>query len=353
MDKDNIQRPAKGLHLDRSPQDQPKDTYRFALNAVTETELGDFAFLSNEESNEPCANFPIGFIPIGKEYMGDGKVIVFLVNSNSTVSEIGIYDDNCRYETHVNDSNSVEKDKLKFHISKQIDATYRLRRGCDRTVYWVDSLNKPRYYNFDKPQNFKNNDGTWSSDKFNLQKSYSKIPAFEKVEVLDSGGNLEPGSYNISIQYVDESLNPTEWITTSGVIKIYNDISSKEYKDINGSINSDIDYINFPKTGKAIKISLSNLDSDFIYYRLAIIESNNGSGNVNRVLFTNTIPTSNPFFIYTGSNALTLGTQEEILQSTSVIETAGSIEQIENRLLLANTKAVSYTHLTLPTICSV
>lgn len=338
MQKDNIQRPAKGLHLDSSPQDQPKDTYRFALNSVTETELGDFAFVGNEESNAPCASFPIGFTPIGKEYMGDGRTIVFLVNSDETVSEIGIYDDTCKYETHVNDATSAPKDKLGFKISKQIDATYRLRRGCERTVYWVDDYNKPRYYNFDKPQNFKNPDGTWSNDKFNLQKTYSKIPAFQKVEVLDSGGNLEPGSYNIAIQYVDESLNPTEWITTSGTIKIYNDLSSKTYREINGSINSDSDYLNFPKTGKAIRVVFSNLDSDFLYYRLAIIESNNGSGNINRVVFTETIPTSKAFFIYTGNNASTPGTQEEVLQAADIIERAGSIEQIENRLLLANTQ---------------
>lgn len=338
MQKDNINRPAKGLHLDNSYIDTPKDTYRFALNSTTETELGDFAFIGNEESNSPCANFPIGFTPIGKEYIGDGRTVIFLVNSNETVSEIGIYDDTCKYETHVNDSTSEIKDKLNFKISKQINATYRLRRGCERTIYWVDDYNKPRYYNFDKPQNFKNTDGTWSSNKFNLQKTYSKIPAFQKIEVLDSGGNLEAGSYNIAIQYVDESLNPTEWITTSGTIKIYNDLQSKTYREINGSINSDSDYINFPKTSKAIKVQFSNLDSDFLYYRLAIIESNNGSGNINRVFFTETIPTSKTFFIYTGNNATTIGTQEEVLQAADIIEKAGSIEQIENRLLLANTQ---------------
>ena len=46
--KENIQRPYKGLHLDSSLSDQPKDTYRFALNSVVETELGDNSFISNE-----------------------------------------------------------------------------------------------------------------------------------------------------------------------------------------------------------------------------------------------------------------------------------------------------------------
>lgn len=39
LEKDNIQRPSKGLHQDNSFVDQPKDTYRFALNSVNETQL--------------------------------------------------------------------------------------------------------------------------------------------------------------------------------------------------------------------------------------------------------------------------------------------------------------------------
>ena len=338
MQKDNIQRPIKGLHLDSSYIDSPKDTYRFALNSVTETELGDFYFLGNEESNIECTNFPEGFVPIGKEYMGNGSTIIFLVNPIENISEIGIFKDNCEYETHVNDFDSIESDKLNFNISKQIDATYRLRRGCDRTVYFTDNFNKPRYYNFDKPDDFKNNDGTWASSKFNLQKHYKKIPIFQKIEVLDSGGNLEPGSYNISIQYLDSSLNPTEWIVTSDIIKIYNDSQTKPFNEINGSINSDIQYINFPQTSKAIKVTFesNSLDRDYSYYRLAIIEASSGSGLINKVNYTEVIPISKNFFIYTGDNSVSLGTKEEIAQFSNIIDRAGSIEQIENRLILGN-----------------
>ena len=338
IDNINLTENNGGLHQDTSIQNQPKGTYRFALNTINESDNGDEFFRSNEESNEICDSLTPDFIPIGKCYIGNNETIIFSVSKDDSVSEIGILNNNCEYVVHVNDEDSSPEDKLGFSVNHQIQATFRLRRGCERTTYWVDDYNKPRYYNFDKPQNFKNNDGTWSSQKFNLQKTYSKIPAFQKIEVLDSGGNLEPGSYNIAIQYVDESLNPTEFISTSGIIKVYNDLSSKTFREINGSINSDTDYINFPKTGKAIKVTLSNLDSDFLYYRLAIIESNNGSGQINKVLYTETIPTSKNFFIYTGTNASTIGTQEEVLQAADIIERAGSIEQIENRLLLGNTE---------------
>ena len=254
LEKDNIQRPSKGLHQDNSFIDTPKDTYRFALNSVNETELGDFAFISNEESNEICANLKPNFIPIGKVYLNNNEVLLFLVSEDETESEIALLNDNCDYIELVNDATSAPADKLNFKVAHQIQATYRLRRGCERTVYFTDDYNKPRYFNLDKPEDFQNPDGKWASRKFNLFKDYNKIPIFQDVDVLDSGGVLEPGGYNIAIQYLDEGLNPTEWINSTPVIHIYNDLSTEDFLNIRGSINSDVDYKNFTPTSKSIKV---------------------------------------------------------------------------------------------------
>lgn len=334
----NVSEIRTGLHTDTSPQNQPKGSQRFALNTVNETDRGDEFLRTNEESNEACIAFPSGFIPIGKSYVGGNESIIFLVSPDNEVSEIGILKDSCKYETHVNDEDSEPEDKLGFTVEHQIQATYRLRRGCERTVYFTDDNRKPRYYNFDKPEDFKNDNGTWAGKKFNLFKEYNKIPEFNSVEVLDSGGVLEPGSINVSVQYLDEGLNPSEWIITSPTVNIYNSLSTEDFLDINGSINSDTDYINFPHTSKALKVVLSNLDENYPFYRLAFIEATAGTGNVSSVKYTELIPTSKDFFIYTGENAAMLGTQEEILFFNQVIDRAGSIEQIENRLILANTQ---------------
>ena len=343
----NITETNNGLHQDNSLQTQPKGTYRFGLNAVNETDDGDEFFRSNEESNEHCSYLKEDFVPIGKEYITNNEVIIFSVSKDNVISEIGILKNNCNYEVHVNDEDSSDEDKLGFSVEHQIQATYRLRRGCERTVYFTDDNRKPRYYNFDKPQDFKNDNGTWAGKKFNLIKEYNSIPEFKKVEVLDSGGVLEPGSYNISIQYLDEGLNPSEWIITSPIINIYNDLSNKDFLDINGSINSQTDYINFPATSKSIKVEFDNLDENYPFYRLAFIEATNGTGMVSSVKYTDTIPVSKNFFIYTGENASEEGTQEEILFFNEVIYKANSIEQIENRLVLANTegKQVNYCKL--------
>lgn len=347
MENNNISQTNSGLYQDDSPNNQPKGTYRFALNSVNETELGDFGFIGNEESNKECFNIKANYIPIGKVYLNNNEVLLFLVSSDETISEIALLDNNCNYVTIVNDALSSNIDKLNFKVSHQIQAKYRLRLGCEQTVYFTDDYNKPRYFNLNSLADFKNPDGTWSGRKFNLFKDYSSTPEFDNIEVLNSGGILEPGSYNIAVQYLDEGLNPSEWITTSEVVHVYNDLTTSDYLDIRGSINSDVDYLNFPRTTKSIRVTLDNLDNSYIFYRLAFIEATSGTGFVTAVKYSEVIPVEKNYYIYTGENAAGQGTEEEIAFFNNIIYRAGSIEQIENRLILANTqgKQVNYCDL--------
>lgn len=322
------------LDTDSSLVGQPQGTTRFALNAVNESDEGDIFYRSNEESNYECYEFPKGFVPIGDVYIGNGNTMIFLASEEGN-SIIGIADKSCNFSIEVDDSN--QNDKLGFKITSQIEASYRLRRGCETTVYWVDP--KPRRYVVEKPEEFKKENGEWEISKFNLVKTYSKIPEFSDIEVLDSGGVLESGSINVSIQLVDEDLNPTEWITTTRTAKIYNDISSRDFSSINGSINSPVDYINFPRTGKALRVEVSNLDDTFLFYRLAFITSDAGTGRINKVIYSENIPISQSFFIYTGENGVTEGTPEEIALFSEIIKEAGQITQLENMLVLGETKS--------------
>ena len=340
--ENNTNRPSKGLSTDTSPQDQPKETYRFALNTIMESQDGDLGFVGNEESNEIYVNLPtyydrdgdteIPFLIIGKCYIGEEQTALFLVSEDNFYSEIGILNKDNTYETFVNTFT------LKFDIKHQIDATFRLRRGCERTVYFTDGLNKPRIFNFDKPQDFQNSGGNWDADKFNLFKTYNKIPKFDSFDIINGGGNTNSGSYNFSIQYLDKDLNPTEWITSSDTIMIYNDNpDAMPYAEVQGSTTVETDYRTFPTTNKSIRLSLSNLDTEYPFYRIAIIVADSGNGIISRVEVTPNISTQSTKYNYTGSGTVTETTVEEINYFNNVIETAGSIEQIENRLVLAET----------------
>lgn len=330
-----VERPHKGLYTDSLKSDQPKDTYTFALNAVLE---GEGTFLSNEQSNKKIDGFPDGFTPIGKIHLDNNNSVIFSVSSNQKISEIGILNNVSKYKTYVNDENSAIVNKLNFRTTNQIQGFYRSRRGCHRTIYFTDNYNRPRYFDFDKVEEFKIGN-EWVSRLFDLQKSYYTIPVVSYINVLDSGGSLLPGSYNISIQYLDNNLNPTEWINTTDVIKIYNDSYKTSYKDINGSVNLKEEYLHFGNSNKSIYVEILELDIAFSHYRLAFIEAISGTGNVTSVKVTDLIPISskNSSFTYTGLNFSSEISEADILAFNDIIEKAGSIGSLENRLHLGNT----------------
>lgn len=334
-----------GLNTDVPLGSQPPGTFRFAMSAVDETREGDLGTITTEESNQECYDLrnvnelASGYIPIGKVYIGNEDTLIFLANPNGDSAMI-IVDRDCNVTVSVTDENQTEK--FGFKVTQQIDATFRLRRGCERTVYWVDP--KPRMFIFDKEEEFKvdnpslPNFGDWDISKFNLFKSYKKIPEILDIEVLDGSGVLPPGSYNFSIRYLDADFNPTEFVSSTETIMIYNSPLTSSYRNIEGATKEEQAYYNFPNSNKAIKIEIdpNTLDTTYPFYQIAITEANKGGGLVSDTKFTSEISTRQPFFVYTGLNFQSSGSQEEVTMFNNIIEKAQSIEQIENRLILGD-----------------
>jgi len=324
----------KGINKDSSKLNQPKGTYRFALNAVNNSEGKEF-IISNEESNKACINLPSGYTPLGEVSISNDEKVLFLVNPSTNISMIGIVDSKCNFTKVIDDANAKDKYKLNFKITNQIKAVYRLRQGCGRTVYWVDGQNPPMVFNIDKVENYLT-DGMADRRKFYLQKTFSIVPIFSNLKVLNSGGNLKPGSVNVGIRFLDNDLNPTEWITFSQPLNIYNDSINANYTDVRGSISSDEELLNFPNTTKSIEVTVDNLDSSYPYYQLAFVHANSGNGLISDIYYSDIIPVTNNTFTYTGNNYKFTGTEDEIAQFTNIIDEAKTIEQLENRLLLGN-----------------
>ena len=333
-----------GLNTDTSLVNQPQGTTRFVMTGVNETIDGDSGFIANEESNAPCYDLPTGYIPMGKVYIGNQEHLLFLANPNGN-SIIAVTDRENSLTIQVDDSQ--QDAKLGFSVDHQIDATFRLRRGCERVVYWVDPM--PKMFILEKPENFKNASGEWEVEKFKLFKTYKKIPEVLDIEVIDGAGVLPPGSYNFAIQYLDEDFNPTEFVTSTETVNIYNSPLTSSYKDIRGATKQVNAFMAFKDTNKAIKITFDSdsLDTNFPFYRLAITEANTGSGQISDTKFTAEISTKNSVFTYTGTNFISSGTQAEVTIFNQIIEKAQSIEQIENRLVLGNVegKQVNFCNL--------
>lgn len=347
-----------GLNTDSSLVNQPQGTTRFVMTGVNETKEGDLGFIANEESNQECYNLhsvglSVGYIPIGKVYIGDENNLIFLANPNGHSAAV-ILDKECNVTLAFTDETQIDQtQRFGFKVTQQIDATFRLRRGCERSVYWIDP--KPRMYILDKEEEFKVDDplatniGDWDISKFGLFKTYKKIPEVTDIEVIDGGGVLPAGSYNFSIRYLDADFNPTEFITSTETIMIYNEPLTTTYRNIVGTTKEDQAYYNFPDSNKAIKISLDPLtiDLSFPFYQLAITEANAGGGLISDTKFTSEISTRQPTFYYTGVNYESTGSQEEVTMFNNIIEKAETIEQIENRLVLGNIQGKQINYCTL------
>jgi hypothetical protein len=312
---------------------QPENTLTFALNAVNETAEGDLFLRSMEESNEAWFELLSSeTIILGNTTIANGERALMLLDKGNSI--IAVIDKSNNLVIHVNDEE--QESKLGFKASQQIQVIYRLRRGCERTLYWVDP--KPRVFCLDRPDKFKDENGDWNIASFDLQKQANLLAEFGQISVLNSGGSLKSGSYNVQLQYLDSDFNATSVSKSSDVINTYRDSTQSVFKNIRGSSNKEETFYKVEDTSKAIKIEIDNLDTNFPFYRLAITEAVTGTGIPSSVKYTDVIPTSLNTFTYTGLNFLSEGTVEELLVPSVVISEAEHISQLDNMLLLSNTK---------------
>lgn len=345
--KDNTQRIYKGLVTDFSPNDQPADTYRYAMNVVNETNSGDKNFLATENGAEYHLTLPNNAMVVGRIGMTNGEVALF--STDGLYSFIGLLDRFNNYTEYVRTT------KLDFSVETPITGVFRIRRSMNRVVYFVYKDHAPCLFNFDRVYDFYNIeystylstlDGTpdnfvsdkWDELSFNLIKKYNFIPEFQDVEILN-GGDIPSGSYSIAIQLIDENLSSTEWITSSNPVNIYIDNTDIPYSQIRGSRNAHTDAQNFSNASKSIKWTIGNFDPNFAYYRVAVICANGNDGNPNKVLVSNYISTLNTSFVYAGNDGTyTESPITDIIKSQVDISSVEHIEQIEERLLLAGIK---------------
>lgn len=339
-DKISVTRPAKRLWTECNPIDQPEGTYRFMLNGLNGTQDGNENFVSNENSNVNLATSIQSLL--GTCYLGNETNLIFSLRDDDD-SEIGILNKDDVYT-------SLIVANLGFLITNQIDAIMRVRNANQRVVYFVDGNIDAKCVNIDAlyehyTQDYKNwiNNGSvgspppqWNLESFNLVKVYSSIPEFTDIKI-GSTGTILAGSYSAAIRFLDSDLNPTNFITTSNPINIYNDDIVNSYENIHGSKNIHSPTQDFSATNKSIEFRFDNMDNNFPYYQIAIIQSNSTKGSILKVVTSQPIPINNLSWIYLGNDEeLTSIDISEIIIDKLNIKKPKVIEQIENRVILAN-----------------
>lgn len=346
-----------GMFTDTNRMNQPKDTYRFLLNGKRETRDGDLDVVSNEIGNSLCCELPIGYVPIGDCVLDDNTVLIIITNDVNTI--IGIQNKLCQFESIVISSC--------FHFNKHVavDVKFRIRKGCERVIYFTDGINPIYSVNLDSLQDYlsfdvlndsnyptsadkiqySNANDLWDCDKFKMFPNLS-IPNVRLLSVNNSGGYMKVGAYQFVIRYLDRDNNPTAWFYVTSVIPIYDENLNIRYRLIDGGfaaasgISSGGDG-SLPPTSKSITLEITNIDQSYAYYQLGVIESSDGLKQPSDVYIKEpiTITSDTDIYTFTGGNSnidISATTNEFVIKKESLM-TAKHLLQIDNRLLLAKT----------------
>jgi len=335
--------PLKGLNTDYSSYNAPEGTWTFALNAVLQDIKGNYTALSNEGSNINCSalntlisdkstQFGTKYVVIGTVEISNNRSIIFLAPKyvdNHQPSLIVRINKECDDVEVI-----VETECLNFSVDHPIHAISRVRRGCMDIIYFIDGYNPNRALDV----SIIYDSATFDCNSIKLQKDLN-YPTFKSIKVVNSGGRIDSGLYRFAIKYLDEDFNETDWLFVSNPVSVYYTKDSS-YCKIVGNYNESVDPTNgYPPTNKSIKISLTNLDTRYKYYKIAVIKATDATGMINKVIISDTIMiySANSEFIYTGdTSGYTEGTLEEVQKNVSITDVAKSITQFDNHLILGN-----------------
>ena len=325
-----------GMVKDTSPLMQKQGTWTYALNAIMESRDGDFPFITTELGTSLSFLLPDAdnnAILLGWVLTNTETYILFIKNDETSI--IGEFDPRADTYTTI-----VDEPNLNFDSRYPIKALFRLRKGCERTIYFTDNKNPYRVINID---NLAQYGSPFDVDKLKLFRTFDN-PSFTIQDVQDFGGNLPVGAYSFALQYMDEDLNETPWFEFTPTIPIVDEPLSSAYYEVDGGYNiidpGQSTLGGVPVSNKSIVLQLDNLDQDFPFYRIAVMMSTAGTGKVSEVYTLTPAPITSPnqTFVFRNvdpSNA-TPSSLDEIQVAAFPIYRVGSHAQIDNRLILGN-----------------
>lgn len=315
----------KGVDLNSSPSALPKDKARFIYNGVVSDENLDELYVKREKGNRLCVHIPGDWKEYGHCYTTDNRVVVFL--GNGTSSHISLIDGDCNYQILV--------DEECLNLTNWVDATYRVRRGCEDIVYFTDFYNPVRSIDISNINQYIKN-GSFDCSLLDLLRPFL-VPCFARIDVVRSGGSVRYGSYNATVQYLDENLNVTNSIYSSSVVTV----SDSDKGGFNVDSNPEIGKI----SNRSIRFNLTGLDTKFPYYRLIIVEASAGTGFPSKYLVLNHQPTTNGTVIFDGNPSnYTVTSRDEVINQSPVFDRARYIDQVENKLVLAHIAGPAYNY---------
>lgn len=336
-----------GMVTDLTEKSQPPNTYRFALNAILEGRQGKLGSILSEEGNDTVVSVTAGHTVIGHVLTNTEDIILF--TTDNTTSEIGIFNPDSETYTVI-----ISETCLGFSTQHPIKALFRIRKGCERTIYFTDRVNPYRTINLDDLSQYQDTAGNIDCNKVAFTKPVS-MPSLEIVQVNDFGGQLDVGSYQFAVRYLDTELNATNWFYTSNPVWIYDEGQDATYDAIDGAIplvdNAEGVIGGVPATTKSIDLSISGLDTTYTYVQLAVLQSTATTGTISTIyvqpeIFIESLADNTLTYTYRGPDATstTLTDLSDIVVDKLNIGVVQTHTQLDNRLWLAGISSTQYDY---------
>ncbi len=251
----------KGLNRDSNPVNQPEGSWRDAENIV----LNASGNLTIEEvrSHYYTQFFDdlCGIIPLDKDFIIFGSTFDDGVLT-SYIYKISLTDNDIAIGTKI-----LATTLYNFDKNYPIRGEYRYNYQGEVIIMWYSDWDVPRIFNIDDPgiELDSNKDFVDQTDVIHTQLfPISDVPEYTLVGVIDNGGELVSGVYQLTIQYklIDDSY--TNFHPLSNPIFV-NPFSNKDdWYNIHA-------YEPGTQTSKYINFGITNLDTRYEIFRLGIV----------------------------------------------------------------------------------
>ena len=366
--KQSISGVKKGMNRDSNISQLQNIDYTFLMNGNTSNKIGDGFAIQNEPSNRYEVKFPDDYKVLG--FIVDvlnNRTYYFLTNPITLRSLIG-YVSNTIQEVYNNDTLNqcvdcseynelgipleqvIQTPHQNFNIiindSCHVDATpsrpglnfdinfpikfpeIKIKNG-NTLIYFNDYKNPPRWINVtDTSYLFLQEvscDTDIELDCFDVDKLL-QFPKYKQMviipEKVQTGGRLRLGTYEFYAVYCDILGNEiTQYCTPTNPIKIF---------DENNYIleQTELD----SRTNYAIKLKIDNLDTDFKYYKVVVVQRTNVS-NTQAHFVEGIHPTTQNIVIYSSEDNKVRISEDVLSAIKPRIERAKGLEEADNKLV--------------------
>jgi len=351
------------MAIDPSDMVLPSDTLRFGQNLRIVNHQSSSYVVTNLQGTDEAFQLTSGYQAIAAQEYANVLYIISWNESNGYI-ELGSYPSpiygGSGFDNTYRPFNNFNLGPFRTNLfgttstTKPVIQKLEVQQDFDNSVnlcFTIKDL-KPRIVN-SKFEAFTfeiiaNRDAIEASNSYTtstVEKETSLIPYTSQVLVVDygaieSGGKLKPGNYQYVFYYMTENFNRTSVIEQSSICQVFFGTSQT---NVEGGDETQV-------TNKRVRLSLSNIDTNFRYLKIYVLYSAGQDGLLQQYLeFVEPIEITGSAmeFVHTGYEEVTEVAQSEVDIEYATIQSASASTQVGGYYLLGDVKQreITYTSL--------